>query len=248
MRLNYLFRTFATLGKSIISYILPTRCIVCLHLTSENVGICSDCFIKLNFISAPYCQKCGTPFEFQIENKVVCGRCITHSPPYLLARSLLKFDNESKKVIHNFKYNDATANADIFAKLILARYGQDFSDINLIAPVPMNRFKRIFRRYNPAHILAQSLAKRMSVKMIPDLLIKQKWTKAQTMLNKAQREKNLQGSIIINPRYQDKKQNKTLRVLLVDDVLTTGVTCNNCIQILRAHGINKIKFVTIGAT
>ncbi|MGC0371755.1 MAG: hypothetical protein DGJ47_000455 [Rickettsiaceae bacterium] len=234
--------------KRVIDYILPNRCIACLKLSSDNEGICAECFMKLNFISSPYCQKCGSPFEFKIEHQLVCTKCVINPQKYFLARSLLRFDEESKKIIHNFKYNDATENADIFAKMIIARYAKDFQGVNIIAPVPMNRFKRIFRRYNPAQILAKSLSQRMNVSFIPDLLIKTKWTKAQTNLNKAQREKNLQNSISMNPLYTDKKQNRTLKVLLVDDVRTTGATCDNCVNVLQKAGVQEIRFITIGAT
>ncbi|MCP5369284.1 MAG: ComF family protein [Rickettsiaceae bacterium] len=200
--------------------------------------------MQLNFISNPYCAKCGTPFEFEIKNKLFCGKCLINPPQYALARALLKFDFQSKKLIHNFKYNDSTISARLFAKLLVVRYQADLSDIDIIVPVPMYRLKRIFRHYNPAQILAIELGKRLNMPVIQDLLIKIKWTKAQTKLSKKERETNLRGSIICNTRYN--LSGKT--ILLVDDMRTTGATTDHCIKELKKRDAEQIKLVTIGIT
>lgn len=230
--------------KKAIDYIFPSRCISCKKLTDSSFGVCSDCFIDLNFISKPYCSKCGRPFEFEIKKRNLCSSCVVNKPNYELARSLFKFDEYSKKLVHDFKYNDSISNAGIFARLILARYKSDFVDIDFIVPVPMNRFKRVFRRYNPAQILALELSKQMGIKMLPDLLIKKKWTKPQVSLTKSEREKNLKGSIIYNQRYECRNSS----VLLVDDVRTTGTTSKICVSVLKSNNISSVKLVTIGST
>jgi ComF family protein len=161
-----------------------------------------------------------------------------------LSRNLLQFDENSKSLIHHFKYSDKTHSAEIFARLSLARYGSELFDIDFIVPVPMNRFKRIFRRYNPPQIFGLELAKLTGVKIIPDLLIKTKWTKPQTQLSKNQREKNLCNSLKYNSSYDCSHKN----ILLVDDVRTTGSTANNCAKILKNYGANIVKLLTIGAT
>lgn len=233
-----------TVLSSITNFILPHRCISCSELTEQGDGLCARCFGKLNFISSPYCKICGFPFEFDMEEKYECGKCISEPPKYDLARSLFNFDPYSKKLIHGFKYNDQTSNAKLFSKLLFSRYKEDFKDIDLIVPVPMNRFKRIFRNYNPPQILGKQLEKLLSRKQVPDLLIKSKWTKPQTRLSQSQRKENLSGSLQINKKYNIK--NKV--ILLVDDVRTTGVTSNTCSSILKRAGAKSVKLITIGAT
>lgn len=229
---------------NIANFILPHRCVSCSELTEWGDGLCSSCFAKLNFISSPYCQICGFPFEFEMEEKYECGKCIANPPKYTLARSLFNFDSYSKKLIHGFKYNDQTSNAKLFSKLLYSRYKQDFDDVDFIAPVPMNRFKRIFRNYNPPQILGEQLAKRFNKAQIPDLLIKSKWTKPQTRLSQNQRKKNLVGSLHFNKKYNIKDK----IILLVDDVRTTGVTSNSCSSILRNAGAKSVKLLTISTT
>jgi ComF family protein len=229
---------------SLANYILPYRCSSCSQLIDKEQGMCAPCFSKLNFITSPYCSCCGFPFEFFIEGQNLCGRCVAKQPNYDLARSLFKFDLESKKLIHAFKYNDRTAHSKMFAKLIIARYKQEIEEVDLVIPVPMHRIKRIFRQYNPAQILAKDIADSLKIPMVPDVLIKTKWTKPQTKLTKYQREKNLSGSLVFNI----KRIVKGMRVLLVDDVKTTGTTCNTCAKLLKTSGAISVKLVTVGMT
>lgn len=226
------------------SYILPYRCFSCSELINEDNALCSSCFQKLNFIVDPYCKTCSKPFDFKITGQFECGQCIASSPKYDIGRSLMKFDLRSKEMIHAFKYNDKTKYAKFFAKLLVARYKKDFEDADFIAPVPMHRLKRVFRGYNPSQILAHAISKYLNVQLIPDLLVKNKWTKTQTSLSKSQRQKNLAGSIDFNKKYCIKGKN----ILLVDDVKTTGSTSNNCSAILKKFGAKSVKLATIALT
>lgn len=239
MQENYL----KLLAKNIIQYIFPEKCANCSQLVIDGSSLCAECFQQLEFITAPYCQKCGIPFEVKIEGNNLCGRCIADPQEHYISRSLLKFDGFSKKLIHNFKYNDLTIYAKIFAKLIIHRYRDEIAGAEYVVPVPMNRFKRILRHYNPPQYLAQELATQLNIATIPDLLIKTKWTMAQTKLNKRQREQNLHNTIKYNEKYPVAK-----KIILVDDVRTTGATRDNCIKILKKQGVAQVAFITIAAT
>lgn len=228
----------------LVNFILPYRCSSCSQLMDKEHGLCASCFSKLNFITSPYCSCCGFPFEFLIKGQNLCGRCVTKQPNYDIARSLFKFDHESKKLIHAFKYNDRTTHSKMFAKLIVARYKNEIEKVDLVVPVPMHRVKRIFRQYNPAQVLAKDISDLLKTPMIPDVLIKTKWTKPQTKLTKYEREKNLSRSLVFNI----KRMVKGMRVLLVDDVKTTGTTCNSCAKLLKSAGAISVTLVTVGTT
>lgn len=232
---------FGRILSAIINYALPFRCSACSELTDQENGVCAKCFQGLDFITAPYCNICGFPFEFVLEGQYSCAKCVASPPKYAISRSLFKFDQQSKRLVHAFKYNDKTTHAKMFAKLIWARYKLDLQDIDIVAPVPMHRWKRVFRNYNPAQILASELAKLLEKPIIPDLLIKTKWTKSQTGLSKIGRSKNLTGSIKLDNKY--KIQGKV--ILLVDDVKTTGTTSDLCTYILKKSGATAVKLVTI---
>ncbi len=132
----------------------------------------------------------------------------------------------------------------MFAKLIVARYKKEIQEVDLVIPVPMHRIKRIFRQYNSAQILAKDISDLLKIPMVPDVLIKTKWTKPQTKLSKYEREKNLSGSLVFNM----KRIVKGMKILLIDDVRTTGTTCNTCARLLKTAGATSVKLVTVGAT
>lgn len=235
---------FKSALATIVNYVLPHRCSACSELTDQQNGICAKCFHKLNFITNPYCNICGTPFDFVIEGNLTCAKCIAFPPKYDISRSLFKFDVHSKKLVHAFKYNDQTASAKMFARLLLARYSAEIQNVDLVVPVPMHRLKRVFRNYNPAQILALEIAKLIDKPMHPEVLNKQKWTRSQTGLSKLMRSKNLNGSIKLGDKYS--VQGKV--ILLVDDVKTTGATSTLCSQILKKSGAKAVNLVTISLT
>lgn len=239
-----LLPNFLKLPRFIVNYILPARCLACEELTATNEGFCANCWHKLNFITKPYCNLCGHMFNLPISDKAICGNCARQKPIFDSARSLLKFDQYSKKIIHDFKYYDKTEAAKIFAKLICRRYGIAIADIDLIAPVPMNKLKRLVRMYNQAQLLAKEIANLTAKPLQNDLLIKTKWTKSQAILSKSAREKNLAGSLKFNNKYCI--QGKA--ILLIDDVMTTGSTIKRCSSLLKKAGAKSVHAITIAMT
>jgi ComF family protein len=231
-----------------IDHILPYRCIVCYDLLQDNQSFCAPCWSKLNFINAPFCNICGTPFPFKISDQddLTCAPCLgTSNRDLHSSRSLLLFDENSKHLIHKFKYYDYTHYSKTFARLLCTRYADYIADIDYIIPVPMYWLKRIYRQYNQSLVLANSIAKLSGKQVLPDVLIKTRYTASQTYLSKKMRDKNITGSIIFNQKYLD-HVDKTF--LLIDDVHTTGATRGYCSKILALNGVKKIKCLTIART
>ncbi len=165
-------------------------------------------------------------------------------PSFTLARSLIKFNDNSKKIIHAFKYYDKSTVAALFARLFCARYGEEIKDIDLIVPVPMHKIKRLMRNYNQSFILGQEMAKILNKPILFDGLVKYKWTQPQSSLKFKARQHNLIGSIKANDKYDVKGKN----ILLVDDVLTTGNTIKYCSNLLKYQGAAKVIVATIART
>jgi len=228
----------------LIDYILPQRCLSCSEIIDSSGEFCGECWKQLEFIAKPYCNICGKRFSLKVLDNAVCGSCYSNKPSYDLARSLFKFNEYSKKIIHKFKYHDKTIFAGSFAKLLCNRYGEEIKDLDLIVPVPMNRFKRLLRMYNPAQVLAVEIAKIVDKTVKADILVKSKWTKAQTFLSKRQRKNNISGSIKFNTKHNIMGK----KVLLIDDVITTGVTMNECAKILRKAGAESVYVMSVAMT
>lgn len=241
---NILQKIFST----ILNFIIPNTCLSCKIITNNHdvQGLCAQCLAKLSYITNAYCNICGTPFDVSIHDNTICGKCIQIPPQYNIARSLYKFDEYSRDLIHAFKYNDKIILANFFANLMFNRYKHDIMGNDIICPVPMHRLKRIYRQYNQSQILAYELGKITNILDIPDILVKYKYTKSQIKLSKQQREKNIKGSIIFNSKYAHIIQGK--KIILVDDVHTTGTTSNFCANLLKQNGAKDIMLLTIAMT
>lgn len=221
---------------------MPHRCIACYTLTQGEYDLCGECFKSYEFINKPYCNSCGVPFVLNIPDDILCNSCNYGKLHFTKGRSLFVFNDSSKKLIYKFKFNDQIHNAKYFAKLLCNKYPELIETSDIIAPVPMHRFKRVVRLYNPSQILAKSIYNRFpKLQFMPDLLVKSRYTKPQRKLRKEERLGNLRDSIQFNSKYDIKGKN----ILLVDDVFTTGTTINYCSNILKANKAATIKFFTI---
>ena len=234
----------ARIYDNILDYIYPPRCILCSGLILNNNGFCVDCWSKLNFITAPYCRICC--FEFSVDygadNK--CARCLNDPPHYDYARSLLRFDENSKKIIHALKYYDRSFISRIIAKMLVNYYRESIISADLIVPVPMHKLKRLSRLYNHAQILSDSIAQLVEKKITPDILLKTKHTRTQTGLARKHRIDNLSDSISV----VDKQKIRGKKILLVDDVMTTGATVNLCAKQLKKAGAKEVVVLCIART
>lgn len=236
------------LAMMVLNYIIPPRCLSCLSLGVISEGFCEQCWNLIEFISKPYCNICGYQFGFTTDDELICGRCLTKKPLFSTIRSLIKFDENSKKVIHAFKYYDKTGVAGFFARLLYDRYILEIAHSDIIIPVPMHKLKRLLRMYNQAHILAKELAKIAAKPLYTDLLLKTKWTKSQASLTKKEREKSLSGSFSVNIKYMKSGFLKDKKVLLVDDVITTASTIKECSRMLKKAGASEVHVITIART
>ncbi len=234
-------------AKKLISYftdlIFPPLCPLCKvpeSATEANLiakdGLCHECRKAITPLPSPICAKCGTPFSGTIGIKH-CGACLKDCPPFTLARSAFTYDGPLLSAIHHFKYNKRTSLAPTLGRLA----GKALNEINLdydkIVPIPLhkNRLKR--RGFNQSLLLAREILRQeQRDPEKPELdyqnLIRQKDTRSQIELKGKAREINVKGafSVIDKTAFKDKK------ILLIDDVYTTGATIKECSRILSACG------------
>jgi ComF family protein len=198
---------------------------------------------KIQFLHYPACEICFWPFEFEIKGKIICAACIKDPPRYFKSISVLKYDEFSKALITKFKYSDKTYIAKYFAGLMFNHVKEIIKDVDIIAPVPLHKFRLMRRKYNQAALIANHFAKLSGKKIINDLLIRSKNTKAQSGLNKKLRSKNIAGAFALNEKYLPEILGKN--VLLIDDVITTGATIDACSKVLKKGKVERIYVVTL---
>ena len=238
-------KIYMSVLKDILNFLLPPRCINCGKIITDENGLCADCFNEVTFISAPYCKCCGIPFaeNWGITEKTICPTCIKQKKKYYrYARSAIKYEDISKNMILSFKFMDKTENAKIFAKW-LKLAGADIFDIgaDVLIPVPLHYKRLVKRRYNQAALLAIELGKLISLDVDVKSLIKIKSTKPQVNFSGKNRLKNIKDAFSV--KYPENIKNK--RVVLIDDVQTTGATLQECAKVLLQSGAKSVDFLTI---
>ena len=232
--------------QEILNCFLPPRCQKCGKILKEDTGLCSTCFNEINFITEPYCQKCGHPFEFLSDSngKMICGKCLkNHRSVFRLSRSVFVYDEESKNLILNFKFNDRTESANFLAKMLLVA-GEDIfkAGIDVIMPVPLHYTRLLKRHYNQSALLCNELSKLSGIKCDNLSLVRHQKTRPQVELSGIARQKNVHNVFSV----KNISAVKGKRVLLIDDVLTTGATLKECAKALKSSGAKSVDSLTLG--
>lgn len=227
--------------------VFPPRCYACDGMTGGQHGLCADCWEGVNFISAPFCARCGMPFPHGMGSDVAeCMPCLTLSPPFAKARAVFAYDDGSRRLVTRYKYNDRTHATPMYATW-LARAGAELLvDAEYLIPVPLHRWRLVTRRYNQSALLVQGLAKLSDKPALLDGLLRTRHTQKQVGLTREQRKVNVADAFAVHPRHRATLQGKT--VLLVDDVLTTGATIESCTRALLDAGVANVLVLTLGRT
>ncbi|MEK6734858.1 MAG: ComF family protein [Pseudomonadota bacterium] len=226
-----------------LDLLFPINCMVCKKINVQNF-LCNECWSKINFITKPACAICSHPFEYEEDLDAICGYCIREKPTYDKAISILKYDELSKIFIHNFKYKDHLHYLDYITKLMINLGKEVIQQADIIIPVPMHHYKLLKRGYNQAALLAIKIAESYpKLEYLPQLLIKKDNKSSQAGLTKEQRLKNIKNSFKIENSLKNKIKGK--KILLVDDVITTGATMSECCRILKQNGAEKLFVLTL---
>lgn len=234
--------TLRGIGEAALDFVLPPRCAACGALTQRHVGVCAACWSDLNFITRPFCERCGRPFEFYIPGTSQCAACLRRPPAFDKAFSPLVYGETSRDIILQFKHGDQLGHAALLASLMvphMAHFG--YSD-PYIMPVPLHRRRIIQRRFNQSAMIAQALAKQLSVQADVLTLQRTRATPMQQGLNAAQRRRNVQGAFAVARRRAARVRGRD--IVLIDDVLTTGATVEACARVLRKAGASQIGVLT----
>jgi ComF family protein len=231
----------------ILDVILPPSCHIC-HSFIPNAGklhICPTCRDRLPLVSSPLCTICGIPFTGTGDDHR-CGACLTHPPHFDTARAHFLYEGAIRDLIHSFKYNQRTQLRYPLALLTLEGVSGFLPDHDphLIVPVPLHRSRLRQRGFNQAVLLGRVLSRQLSLPMLTDALARTRSTEPQIELSAAERRLNVKGAFTVN--MPDQVAGK--RVLLLDDVMTTGSTMDECAKELKRAGADMVIAATIART
>ena len=230
-------------GSRVLDAVLPPRCLKCTAVVDAAGALCPACWAAVAFIVAPLCACCGLPFEFDMGETAVCGGCARERPVFERARAAFRYDEGSKDLILRFKHADRTDAAPAFARWLARAGAALLADADLIVPVPLHWLRLFSRRYNQAALLASALGRLAGKPAVNDLLVRRRRTPSQGGLGALARRRNVAGAFALHPRRRPLVADK--RVLLVDDVFTTGATVSACAAAVLRGGAHAVDVLTL---
>lgn len=219
---------------NLLDLFFPARCVSCGQLGNL---FCNDCKADILTISSQTCPMCN---KISPKGKF-CGRCRPKTALSGIASACYFREGTIKEAIHSFKYENVHSLSINLSRLLIDLLGREKISFDVVCFVPITKKREGWRGYNQAEILAQAVADHFKKPLIP-VLKKVKETKTQVGLPKKKREQNLRGAFRIKT---GKLQIENKRILLVDDVVTTGTTLNECGRILKSAGAREIWAVTV---
>lgn len=223
--------------------VLPPRCLQCGELVGDHGALCGACWSRLRFLGSPCCAACGLPFEFDLGPDALCGACSARRPRFERARAALAYDDASRDLVLRFKHADRLEGAATFAGWMTRAGANLIAEADLVTPVPLHWLRLVRRRYNQAAVLANCIGRAQGKLVAPDLLLRSRATATQGHLGRDARRRNVAGAFGLNPRRQQAVAGR--RILLIDDVLTTGATAEACARILLAGGAQAVDLLVL---
>ncbi len=235
----------ASIISTIIDFLFLPNCFICGNFIEDYSSklICSGCFSKIRLISGPTCSKCGIPFVSQVGKDRICSECLLNKKYFFRAKSVGYYRGEFLEIIRQFKYKGKTPLSFPLGNLLADRsfYPWDFIDFDLIIPVPLHKRRLRERGFNQSLLLAAQVGKKWNIPLDPLVLKRVRYTDPQTGLKKKERLKNIRGAFLVKKQ----KKIRDRRILLIDDVYTTGYTANECSRELIESGASKVGVLTL---
>lgn len=230
--------------RALLDLLFPPLCHACKRFIpgAGPLRLCAGCLSRTAFIESPLCRICGIPFATEHGLDHVCGACRV-LPPYDACRSAALLAGPVQELIHRFKYRGQPQLRRPLGLLALRSLQGFLADAapELILPVPLHRRRLRARGYNQSQLVAEVLGKEVGVRVVVGNLERSRYTEAQTGLSASARKENVTGAFAL----REAAQLKGKRVLLVDDVLTTGSTVRACAEVLRDADVAALFVATV---
>jgi ComF family protein len=230
------------LGRQVIDFVAPPKCLVCHAAVLEPASLCLSCWAHLRLIDAPVCNVLGIPFAYDQGEGAISPTALADPPQWDRARAAVAYDEASRRIVHGLKYRD-TMEAGLLMARLMARAGQPLiQDADVVIPVPLHRFRLWSRRFNQADFLSQQISRQFGKDYRSDVLMRTRATRSQVGLSFEERRKNVAKVFHVAPEGFGHIAGR--RILLVDDVLTTGATAGSCATALKKAGAAQVDVLT----
>jgi ComF family protein len=224
----------------VLDLALPTLCAACREPV-DGEGLCAACWGKLALIAPPYCERLGIPFAYDPGPGVLSMQAIADPPAYHRARAAVRYDDIARALVHALKYGDRLDLAPTMGRW-MARAGRELlAEADALIPVPLHWRRLWARRFNQSALLAKTIARETGVPVAEGALKRVKATAQQVGLSQAERALNVQGAFRVPADRKGEVAGR--RLVLVDDVLTSGATSDACARTLLRAGASSVDVV-----
>ena len=230
----------ATFGL-VVDVALPQLCASCREPV-DGAGLCPHCWSKLSFIAPPYCERLGIPFPFDGGPGLLSMEAIADPPAYHRARAAVRYDEVARTLVHALKYGDRLDLAPTMGRWMANAGRQLVTEADALVPVPLHWRRLWARRFNQSALLAEIIAKANGRTVAHGALKRVKATPQQVGLGKSERAQNVQGAFRVPA--DGKAEVVGRRLVLVDDVLTSGATVDACARALLRAGAASVDVLT----
>lgn len=234
-----------------LNFLFPEKniCFICEDYGRDIVeNLCSICKERFVFIKEASCSICGRKLKEsrnELKHLRKCKECIRYPHYFKKSVSPLSYEGDIRHAIHDFKYNNKQHMYKLFVKLMVKSILEnDLEQVDLVVPVPLYIDREKIRGFNQANLLAKSISKELNIKLDNTSLIRKKHTKAQNQLDRNERIKNIKEVF----KIIQKENIKQKKILLIDDILTTGSTIDECSRLLLKNGAETVFASTIAVT
>jgi ComF family protein len=225
------------MGRAVIDFALPPRCIACGDILGDPGNFCADCWTQAHFLTGPACGQCGHPLpdHHGVEHALRCGHCLADPPAFDAMRAVMAYDDISRAVVLQLKHGRHLAHARMMARLMVRLLPPPHPDMpRLLVPVPLHRWRLWRRGFNQSVLVADHLARMAGVAHQRGALRRIKATPSLGHLGRRARAKAVSGAFRATQRVTG------CHIILIDDVFTTGSTAAGCARALKKAGAARV--------
>lgn len=222
--------------RRMLDFALPPRCPGCGAITAEPHRFCLDCWRSLAFLGEPCCARCGLPFDYSGQGEALCGSCLAEPPPFDRLRAAVAYGEVSRQVALKLKYSGRPGLAETLARFMVRH--ATAADA-LLVPVPLHRWRMWSRGYNQAALIASALSRRTGLPADLGLLRRIRSTPPLRGLGRRERALAVRAAFRVAPEGRARLAGR--RIVLVDDVYTSGATAAACARTLKRAGAASVE-------
>jgi ComF family protein len=227
----------------IADLVMPPLCLSCHAPLTSHHALCASCWANIDFIRAPLCNRLGLPMPFDTGGTMVSAAATADPPEYDRARAVARFDRVMRDLVHDLKFRDRHDARRLFGRWLVEAGAELLAGADAIVPVPLTRWRLLGRRFNQAAILAEEISRLTDTPAEPQALVRTRRTQPQVGLTRVQRRKNVAGAFAVASSHAAKISGA--RIVLVDDVITTGATARACARALKRAGAAGIDVLAL---